>query len=83
LTRLEVGLSNHQFEGEYEILFEDFSEGLANVRVNGLWGYIDKSGAFSIKPQFDSARRFSNGLALVQIKKEYVYIDKGGKRRFR
>ncbi len=30
-----------------------------------LWGYIDHSGAFVIRPQFDEAWRFDNGLAWV------------------
>ena len=52
------------------------------MSVNGLGGYIDKSGAFGIKPQFEVARRFSNGLALVKNKKELFYIDKTGKPAF-
>ena len=55
---------------------EDFSEGLAPVRVrvnnkwdyDDLWGYIDKSGEMLIPPRFTGADRFEGGLAKVQIR---------------
>ena len=45
----------------------------------GLWGFIDKTGAFVIKPQFDLAGNFSEGLAPVAIKRKMGYVDKTGK----
>ncbi|EAL2460136.1 WG repeat-containing protein, partial [Campylobacter lari] len=30
-----------------------FNEGLAEVELNGKWGFIDKSGKIVIKPIFD------------------------------
>ncbi len=48
--------------------FEDvrnFSEGLAAVRVDGKWGYIDASGEMVIEPQFVLASDFSGGIAAV------------------
>ena len=41
---------------------EDFSEGLASVKVggeDGKWGFIDKTGKMVINPQFDEVRYFS------------------------
>ncbi|HQX56504.1 MAG TPA: WG repeat-containing protein [Pyrinomonadaceae bacterium] len=72
---------------------EDFSEGLAAVRLEGhlvgladerseyktKYGFIDKSGKFVIKPQFDSAESFSEGLAAVGMNSKNGYIDKTGK----
>lgn len=54
--------------------FEDadfFSHGLARVKVEGKWGYIDKEGAITLKPQFLEAGNFQvngyiNPLAYVQ-----------------
>lgn len=43
----------------------EFSEGLAAVRVGGLWGYIDKTGALAISPRFLEAEPFSEGTARV------------------
>lgn len=42
-----------------------FSEGLAAVRIDGLFGYIDKSGAVVIAPQYDQAGPFMAGRAEV------------------
>ncbi|MBW4615006.1 MAG: WG repeat-containing protein [Desmonostoc vinosum HA7617-LM4] len=56
-----------------------FSEGLAEVRVNGKWGYIDKTGTIVIQPKFDETQAFSEGLAIVWIAGENTgYIDKTG-----
>ena len=85
-------------KGEYVIKprfdeVEDFSEGLARVKVDGKYGYVDYEGKMVVKPQFDIAEDFSEGLAQViidtyewhqeddgrqwQIRKIY-YIDKAG-----
>lgn len=42
-----------------------FSEGLAAVKKNGQWGYIDTKGNTVIPEQFDIAFSFNEGLALV------------------
>ena len=39
-----------------------FSEGLARVRVDGKWGYINTEGEVVIEPQFDDAGSFSKGV---------------------
>jgi hypothetical protein len=63
----------------------DFKEGLALVRVNGKFGYIDKSGKYAIAPQFDYAYDFSEGLAVVnhglsqRSHGKNGYIDKSGR----
>ena len=49
------------------------------VKVNGQWGYIDKTGKIVINPQFDSAWDFSEGLAWVKVGGKWGYIDKTGK----
>jgi hypothetical protein len=54
----------------------------------GKQGYIDKTGALAIKPQFDYTHDFSEGLAAVRIhredgyddtKNDFGFIDKTGK----
>lgn len=42
----------------------DFSEGLAAVRIEDKWGYIDTKGNQVIEPQYDKAGGFSEGLAV-------------------
>jgi len=55
--------------------------GLADERseYKTKYGFIDKSGKFVIKPQFDSAESFSEGLAAVGMNSKNGYIDKTGK----
>ena len=44
-----------------------------------VWGYIDRTGKYKIKPQFDIAEEFSEGLARVSIHGKIGYIDTTGK----
>jgi hypothetical protein len=60
------------------VVTTDFSEGLAGVKVEGKWGFIDTNGKMVIPPQFDEALKFSEGLAAVFIECRWGYIDKTG-----
>ena len=51
---------------------------LIPVRENFKWGYIDKTGKYAIKPQFDEAGGIAEGLALVRSGQKWGYIDKSG-----
>lgn len=57
-----------------------FSEGLAAVKINGLYGYVDTSGSVVIQPQFGAAFAFSGGLARVELPNngKTGFIDKQG-----
>lgn len=73
----------------------NFSGGLAAVKVDGKWGYINESGETVIEPKYDWAGSFSEGVAVVaklepvqqcqayggEIEDAYVLylIDKSGK----
>lgn len=56
----------------------DFSEGLAAVKRNGKWGYIDEAGRQIVSCIYDSARNFSEGVAAVEQGGKWGYIDKTG-----
>ena len=45
--------------------YRPFSEGLAAVKENGKWGYVDTDGSTVIPFQYDMAWPFSEGLAIV------------------
>ncbi len=57
-----------------------FSEGLAAARerAGGLWGFIDRTGAFVIPPRYDTADHFANGLAAVAVRGAWRYITPTG-----
>ena len=52
-----------------------FSEGLAAVKMNGLWGYMNTDGEIVIEPQYEQAGDFSEGLAIVSFQEEDYLID--------
>ena len=57
----------------------DFSEGLAAVKWNGKWGFIDRMGKVVIPYKYDFAYHFSEGIAAVKLDGKYGFIDKTGK----
>ncbi len=63
----------------FKSFFSSFSEGLALIKVDEKWGYMDKQGKAVIQPQFDSAGYFSEGLAHITLDGKPAYIDKSGK----
>lgn len=48
------------------------------MRVGTKWGYIDKSGAFLVQPQYLDALPFSEGLAAVMVGVHWGFIDHSG-----
>ena len=58
---------------------EDFSEGLAAVRVNWKWGFIDMTGDIVIPPVYGLVDSFSEGYTSVECENDkYAFIDKTG-----
>ncbi len=57
---------------------QDFSEGLAAVRIGEAWGYANRSGQISISPKFEFAEPFSEGLAAVRQAGKTGFIDHSG-----
>jgi len=56
-----------------------FSEGLAAVRISGLFGYVDKTGKVVIEPQFDLAGPFHDGFAEILVGHHTGVVAKTGK----
>lgn len=57
---------------------EPFFEDRAAIRIDGLFGFIDPSGAITIEPQFAEVSRFRNGLAEVSNGVSVALINKDG-----
>lgn len=64
---------------QFEYSGDEFREGLAAVRVNGMYGYIDREANIIIEFRFDGALDFKDSVACVFIGKKQFYIDKTGK----
>lgn len=58
---------------------EDFSDGLAAVRQNGKWGFLNEKGGLKIGFIYEDANRFINGVAAVKLNGKWGYINKNGK----
>jgi hypothetical protein len=58
---------------------EPFWNGLAAVRVGELWGYVDKTGRWVHKPQFDEIRSWTDNLQEVSKNKKWGLIDGTGR----
>ena len=57
----------------------DFRNGLAQVWIDGKWGFIDKNGKEIVKPKYDAASDFSEGIAPVSLGDNWYIINKKGK----
>ena len=78
LTKLAGGEFIISPQYEYSMTFSD---GLAGVYIDGLYGYIDTTGNIVIEPKYNSALNFKNGIALAETSDGYGRcIDKSGKK---
>jgi hypothetical protein len=57
----------------------DFYEGLAAVRLNGKWGFVDNKGRVAIPIRYDVVGDFDHGKAGVKLNGKNFFIDKTGK----
>ncbi len=55
-----------------------FKDGLARIKIDHQWGFINLAGQFVIKPQFDLVLDFSDGFAIAQAGEKWGVIDKQG-----
>jgi hypothetical protein len=55
-----------------------FSDGLARIRQNGKYGFIDNTGKLIIPSIYESAEAFSEGFAAIKLNGKISYIDKKG-----
>lgn len=58
---------------------DEYYEGLAMVKLDKKYGFIDKTGKEVIPIKYDDAESPSEGLAKVKLNDKYGFIDKTGK----
>ncbi len=61
---------------------DDFSEGLAQVKVGHNYGYVDTEGQLVIPVQFDGCAPFSEGFASGHVGDEVRVFDRTGRLLF-
>lgn len=69
------------FDRTYEHAYP-FSEGLAAVKIDGLYGFIGSDGQMVISPRFLEASSFFDGLAVIKDSNAYAMIDVKGELLF-
>lgn len=58
----------------------DFQNGLAKVKLNGKWGFIDKDGNLAIELIYDEVDDFNyQGFAKIKLNDKVGYINRNGK----
>jgi len=55
-----------------------FAEGRAPFREGRKWGFIDRSGAATVEPLYDTVWRYRGGLARAEQNEQWFYIDTTG-----
>lgn len=56
----------------------EFSEGLARVKIEGKYGFIDRKAVVRISPRLDRATHFIGGAALAWMDGYQGYINLSG-----
>lgn len=83
-NRAKYGYINCSGELKIPMIYEEannFSEGLAGVKLNDKWGFIDKDGNIKIGFNYDEVNNFKDGIALVRVNEKYFYVDKYGNKK--
>lgn len=93
LSTFEDGVAEIKINGEKGWIDRDFNllggrtfeetrefgqNGLAPVKADGLWGFINKAGQMVVEPQFDELGEFSDGTALASVAGHWGSIDSEG-----
>ena len=83
IEKKEVGEKKKYKTGDVVIPFkydkvQDFSEGLAEVELNGKLGVVDKLGKVVVPLKYDDVSHFIDGLAMVKLNYKWGFIDKLG-----
>lgn len=75
---VERGSEQARTPQQFEVAHR-FSEGLAGVRINGRYGFIDANGKVVIAPQFEAIGPFTGDHAEVHIEGRSGAIDRTGR----
>ncbi len=60
------------------MLLEHFNNGLAKVKFQKKWGFIDTSGVEVVAPRYHEVGNFVDGLARVRVNEKWGLVDTTG-----
>ena len=63
--------SKYEYQGPY-------FQGIAKVKANHKWGFVDTTGNVVIAPKYDEVSNFVDGLAKVRISRKWGLVDTKG-----
>jgi hypothetical protein len=55
-----------------------FNQGLAKVKLEKKWGYIDSTGNVVVQPKYNEVENFSDGRARVRLGQKWGLVDTTG-----
>ena len=67
-----------QYTDVYYTWSEDLIAASVGEKDKKLWGFIDKTGKWVIRPSYQAAKNFHDGVAAVRVNDKYGYIGKNG-----
>lgn len=75
-----IDLSDEQLNALKASLIDDseFHDGLAKLEMGDKWGFINKTGAFVVNPQYDEVEDFKDGYATVRCDHKWGIINAKG-----
>jgi hypothetical protein len=59
-------------------VIENFSDGMAKVKIQNKWGFMNAKGEIIVPPIYNKTNDFHEGLAAVRLKKDWGYLNKQG-----
>ena len=65
--------------GNSDWTYYDYKNGIARVKMNDKYGFVDKQFKFVVNPIYDHAYDFQDGLAAVEVNERWGFIDTKGK----
>jgi hypothetical protein len=75
---VERGSEEERIPKRFEVVLQ-FSDELAAVRIDGRYGFIDRTGKIVIAPQYEAAGPFTGDYAEVQVNGRSGAIDRTGR----
>ena len=76
--KAHLRLAAKNWRGKYDMVYP-FSKGLAEVRLNDKYGFVDKTGKEVVPPKYDYVGEFYKGLAPVKLNDQWGLMDTTGK----